>query len=70
MVSALLVIDVAILTTWQIVDPLQRTIEVFTLEASTLGDDDARIQPELEHCESQHNSIWLGDCKFFSELLS
>ncbi|XP_058799200.1 gamma-aminobutyric acid type B receptor subunit 1 isoform X2 [Phymastichus coffea] len=60
MVSILLVIDIVILTAWQVVDPLQRTIEVFPLEASMQGDDDARIRPELEHCESEHNSVWLG----------
>ncbi|CAD6241162.1 GSCOCG00009184001-RA-CDS [Cotesia congregata] len=60
MVSALLAIDVIILGAWQGLDPLQRTIEVFPLEASPHGDDDAKISPELEHCESQNNSIWLG----------
>ncbi|XP_014233341.1 gamma-aminobutyric acid type B receptor subunit 1 isoform X1 [Trichogramma pretiosum] len=60
MVSVLLAIDVIILGVWQLVDPLQRTIEVFPLEMSTAGDDDARIRPELEHCESENNMIWLG----------
>ena len=60
MVSALLAIDIIILGAWQGLDPLQRRIEVFPLEASTQGDDDARIRPELEHCESEHNSVWLG----------
>lgn len=61
MVSILLVVDIVILTAWQVIDPLQRTIEVFPLEASTQGDDDARIRPELEHCESVHNNVWLGN---------
>ncbi|XP_015522970.1 gamma-aminobutyric acid type B receptor subunit 1 isoform X1 [Neodiprion pinetum] len=60
MVSALLTIDVIILSAWQLLDPLQRRIEVFQLEPSLYGDDDARIRPELEHCESDHNIIWLG----------
>ena len=64
MVGALLVIDIIILSFWQLMDPLQRTIEVFPLELSTQGDDDARIRPELEHCESEHNSIWLGNYIF------
>lgn len=64
MVAILLTIDVLILGTWQLIDPLQRTIEVFPLEASTDGDDDAKIRPELEHCESHHNGIWLG-MKYF-----
>ncbi|KAK0159683.1 hypothetical protein PV327_010775 [Microctonus hyperodae] len=60
MVSALIAIDIVILGLWQGLDPLQRTIETFPLELSPHGDDDARIRPELEHCESENNSIWLG----------
>ncbi|XP_066588340.1 gamma-aminobutyric acid type B receptor subunit 1 isoform X1 [Prorops nasuta] len=60
MVSALLAIDVIILGAWQVLDPLQRRIEVFPLESPLFGDDDARIRPELEHCESEHNNVWLG----------
>ncbi|XP_047352162.1 gamma-aminobutyric acid type B receptor subunit 1 isoform X2 [Vespa velutina] len=60
MVSGLLVIDIVLLSTWQGFHPLQRQIEVFPLESPPTGDDDARIRPELEHCESEHNSIWLG----------
>lgn len=60
MVSALLAIDIVLLGCWQALDPLQRNIEVFPLELPPYGDDDARIRPELEHCESYHNSIWLG----------
>lgn len=59
MVGALLAIDIVILGVWQLVDPLQRKIEVFALEAPQ-EDDDARIRPELEHCESMHHSVWLG----------
>ncbi|XP_046818172.1 gamma-aminobutyric acid type B receptor subunit 1 isoform X2 [Vespa crabro] len=60
MVSGLLVVDIVLLSTWQGFHPLQRQIEVFPLESPPTGDDDARIRPELEHCESEHNSIWLG----------
>nr|XP_050850762.1 gamma-aminobutyric acid type B receptor subunit 1 isoform X2 [Vespula vulgaris] len=60
MVSGLLAIDIVLLSTWQGFHPLQRQIEVFPLESPPTGDDDARIRPELEHCESEHNSIWLG----------
>lgn len=60
MVSALLAIDVVILGIWQVLDPLQRTIEVFPLKSPTFGEDDAMIRPELEHCESEHNGVWLG----------
>ncbi|XP_015186034.1 PREDICTED: gamma-aminobutyric acid type B receptor subunit 1 isoform X2 [Polistes dominula] len=60
MVSGLLVMDIVLLGLWQGFHPLQRNIEVFPLESPPTGDDDARIRPELEHCESEHNSIWLG----------
>ncbi|KAF3426656.1 hypothetical protein E2986_12436 [Frieseomelitta varia] len=60
MVSGLLVMDIVLLVSWQVLDPLQRKIETFPLELSPFGDDDARIRPELEHCESIHNNIWLG----------
>ena len=60
MVSALLAVDIVILGAWQGLDPLQRTIEVFPLKSPISGDDDAMIRPELEHCESEHNGIWLG----------
>ncbi|XP_015113955.1 gamma-aminobutyric acid type B receptor subunit 1 isoform X2 [Diachasma alloeum] len=60
MVSALLAVDIVILGSWQGLDPLQRQIEVFQLEMPPYGEDDARIRPELEHCESEHNGVWLG----------
>ncbi|XP_053601237.1 gamma-aminobutyric acid type B receptor subunit 1 isoform X2 [Plodia interpunctella] len=60
MVGGLLMVDVALLTAWQIRDPLQRRIELFPLEAPRHHDDDVHIRPELEHCESEHNTVWLG----------
>ncbi|XP_041973799.1 gamma-aminobutyric acid type B receptor subunit 1 [Aricia agestis] len=60
MVGGLLMVDVAILTAWQLRDPLQRRVEIFPLEAPSHNDDDVHIRPELEHCESEHNTVWLG----------
>ncbi|XP_013144269.1 PREDICTED: gamma-aminobutyric acid type B receptor subunit 1 [Papilio polytes] len=60
MVGGLLVVDVVLLTAWQLRDPLQRRVETFPLEAPRHHDDDVHIRPELEHCESEHNTIWLG----------
>ncbi|XP_076653865.1 gamma-aminobutyric acid type B receptor subunit 1 isoform X2 [Halictus rubicundus] len=60
MVSGLLAMDIVLLICWQVLDPLQRKMETFPLESSPFGDDDARIRPELEHCESAHNNVWLG----------
>lgn len=60
MVSCLLIVDFVILITWQIQDPLERTLESFPLEDPISVSDDIKIRPELEHCESENNSIWLG----------
>ncbi|XP_028170438.1 gamma-aminobutyric acid type B receptor subunit 1 isoform X1 [Ostrinia furnacalis] len=60
MVGGLLVVDAALLTAWQLRDPLQRRVEIFPLEAPRHHDDDVHIRPELEHCESEHNTVWLG----------
>lgn len=60
MVSGLLSIDLVILLTWQFSDPLQRRLESFPLEDPLSSNDDIKIRPELEHCESENNSVWLG----------
>lgn len=60
MVSGLLFVDLVILVTWQLSDPLQRRLETFPLEKPLSSVDDIRISPELEHCESENQSIWLG----------
>lgn len=60
MVSGLLVIDLILLLVWQLYDPLQRKIELFPLEDPPSTEDDVKIRPELEHCESINNTVWLG----------
>lgn len=60
MVTGLLSVDLVILITWQMSDPLQRRLEVFPLENPVLITDDIKIRPELEHCESENNLVWLG----------
>lgn len=62
MLGGLLSVDIILLVTWHVVDPLRRKIEPFALELPPFGDEDAMIKPELEHCESEHNSLWLGEC--------
>ena len=64
MVIGLLLVDVVILLTWQLYDPLQRRIEVFPLEDPVSSEDDIKIRPELEHCESDNNNVWLGEGSF------
>lgn len=61
MVSGLLVVDIVILLTWQLQDPLERRLETFPLEDPVLASDDVKIRPELEHCESENNPVWLGE---------
>uniref|UniRef100_A0A6I8S6H8 Gamma-aminobutyric acid (GABA) B receptor, 1 n=1 Tax=Xenopus tropicalis TaxID=8364 RepID=A0A6I8S6H8_XENTR len=58
-VSLLLGLDVITLGIWQIVDPLQRSIEEFTKEEPR-GDLDVLILPQLEHCSSLKMNTWLG----------
>uniref|UniRef100_A0A1A9UIR0 G-protein coupled receptors family 3 profile domain-containing protein n=1 Tax=Glossina austeni TaxID=7395 RepID=A0A1A9UIR0_GLOAU len=60
MVTGLLSVDLIILIAWQVIDPLQRILETFPLEDPISTTDDIKIRPELEHCESSQNSVWLG----------
>lgn len=60
MVTGLLAIDIILLLAWQLHDPLQRRVELFPLEDPPSMADDEKIRPELEHCESHNNTVWLG----------
>lgn len=60
MVTGLLAVDFVILLAWQLHDPLQREIELFPLEDPMSSLDDSKIRPELEHCRSINNTVWLG----------
>ena len=60
MVSGMVVIDVIVLLIWLIQDPLKRNIESFPLEDPLDINDDIKIRPELEHCESDNNVVWLA----------
>ncbi|XP_065170312.1 gamma-aminobutyric acid type B receptor subunit 1 isoform X2 [Atheta coriaria] len=60
MVTGLLVLDIVIMLAWQLHDPLQRRVELFPLEDPISAADDSKIRPELEHCESENNTVWLG----------
>jgi gamma-aminobutyric acid type B receptor len=68
MVTGFLLVDFVILLTWQLYDPLQRRIEVFPLEDPVSTEDDIKIRPELEHCESENNNVWLGKTEMSSSL--
>ncbi|XP_072536021.1 gamma-aminobutyric acid type B receptor subunit 2 [Salminus brasiliensis] len=56
-VCSLLLVDVCFLISLQVLNPLQRMVEEFSLEA--VPDGDFAIRPFLEHCENTHMSIWM-----------
>lgn len=53
-------IDVAILTIWQVVDPLARKLELFPHETPANTHLDIQILPQLEHCNCNMLNTWLG----------
>ena len=53
-------IDVIVLSIWLIVDPQKRKVETYPLENSTNTEEDIKIRPNMEFCESTHQNIWLG----------
>lgn len=61
--------DIVILLTWQLQDPLERRLETFPLEDPISANDDVKIRPELEHCESENNPVWLGEYAHNSQSL-
>uniref|UniRef100_A0AAV2K3S8 G-protein coupled receptors family 3 profile domain-containing protein n=1 Tax=Knipowitschia caucasica TaxID=637954 RepID=A0AAV2K3S8_KNICA len=67
-VGGMLLIDLCILICWQIVDPLKRTVEEYSLEPDPHGRD-ISIRPFLEHCENTHMTIWLGIVYAYKGLL-
>ena len=60
-----LLMDLIILTAWQIIDPLYLDIERFPLETPKVADKDIQYEPQLEYCTSQYLNIWLGEHKRF-----
>ena len=66
MLTVLLLLDVAVLIAWQILDPLKRDLETFAMEEPTDTDEDIQLMPQLEHCISNNLSVWLGKFSVFS----
>ncbi|XP_045204185.2 gamma-aminobutyric acid type B receptor subunit 1-like [Mercenaria mercenaria] len=58
--TAIILIDLIILTTWQAIDPMYRSLEMFDLEPAPSTEHDIMYKPYLEHCDSNNISIWLG----------
>ena len=60
LVGCLLLVDVAFLLTWHIMDPLYRDIESFPLEDPHNTQEDIKFKPLLEHCYCRNITTWLG----------
>ncbi|KAK0053837.1 gamma-aminobutyric acid type B receptor subunit 1 [Biomphalaria pfeifferi] len=56
----LILLDIGVLTAWQVLDPLQRKLETFARIQPTNTEDDIELRPQLEHCHSENLNIWLG----------
>ena len=56
----LVVLDVGVLTAWQVLDPLQRRLETFSRVQPTDTDEDIELRPQLELCHSENITVWLG----------
>ncbi|XP_032831660.2 gamma-aminobutyric acid type B receptor subunit 1 isoform X2 [Petromyzon marinus] len=65
--AVLIFIDAVTILIWQLVDPLQRTVEGFGKE--NLVGDDVEILPQLEHCSSRKMTTWLGIVYTYKGLL-
>ena len=59
-VGGLLIVDVILLTIWTAVDPLKRDVHNFEKKPSSDPELDIEYQPQLEHCKSNHHSVWMG----------
>uniref|UniRef100_A0A8C7NGG8 G-protein coupled receptors family 3 profile domain-containing protein n=1 Tax=Oncorhynchus mykiss TaxID=8022 RepID=A0A8C7NGG8_ONCMY len=57
-VGGMLLMDLCLLTCWQMVDPLRRTVEEFSQETAPGGEVNTRHF--LEHCESTNLTKWLA----------
>jgi len=60
--GCLLSVDLILLSVWSIVDPLQREVKDFPkVKPDNDLENDIEIQPQLEHCKSEHHYVWLGE---------
>nr|XP_032807612.1 gamma-aminobutyric acid type B receptor subunit 2-like isoform X1 [Petromyzon marinus] len=67
-VGGMLLIDLVILISWQVLDPLKRIVNDYPREHPE-GGEDFTILPQLEHCESTHMTIWLSIVYAYKGLL-
>ncbi|ESN97887.1 hypothetical protein HELRODRAFT_101913 [Helobdella robusta] len=65
-----LVVDVIILSVWQLINPTIIELELFTLENKlNIYKDDTEVIYELEHCSSHNYSTWFGIMAGFKGIL-
>ncbi|XP_076323400.1 gamma-aminobutyric acid type B receptor subunit 2-like isoform X2 [Tachypleus tridentatus] len=67
-VGVLVIVDIAILTTWQVIDPFYRETSLGTKMPSAQNEDSVVI-PELEFCKSHKMTIFLGSIYAYKGLL-
>ncbi|OXA58880.1 Gamma-aminobutyric acid type B receptor subunit 2 [Folsomia candida] len=68
LVMLLLLIDVIIVTSWAVVDPMHRHLQNLTLQKD-VSDRSVVYQPQIEVCRSQHGHIWLSAMYAYKALL-
>ncbi|XP_071754998.2 gamma-aminobutyric acid type B receptor subunit 2-like [Centroberyx gerrardi] len=56
LVAAMFLLDVFVLTSWQILDPLRRVVSEHSLESAGAERD---VRPFSEHCSSSNMELWL-----------
>ncbi|CAG5127347.1 unnamed protein product, partial [Candidula unifasciata] len=64
-VLVLVLIDVIILVTWQIVDPYDMSVKKLSTEVY----EDIEVIPKIIYCYSSHMEIWLGTLYIYKGLL-
>ncbi|CAG0888622.1 unnamed protein product [Cyprideis torosa] len=69
MVCFFIVVDVTILIVWTVTDPMVLEVEDLPFELPDNTDEDIKIRPQLEHCVSVNNDIWLGVLYAYKGLL-
>ncbi|XP_013776602.1 gamma-aminobutyric acid type B receptor subunit 2-like isoform X2 [Limulus polyphemus] len=67
-VGVLVLIDIAILTTWQVIDPFYRETSL-GMQLPSSGNEDSVVIPELEFCNSQNMTVFLGSIYAYKGLL-
>lgn len=67
-VGVLLTIDIAILTTWQVIDPFYRETKLLEPYPHP-SQDNAEIRPENEYCQSNHMTIFVSSIYAYKGLL-